>query len=258
MTEAFFFRDGDWLVGNDAARGPWSADACHAGPVTGAIAGSAESLVIDMQPVRLTANFMRPVPMTGIRIERQLLRSGRTTATVSVALFDRDNRQCAAAELLFIREEPNSLPTSSLPFPPFDTSRAGHFPVEETLHGKRFFGNSVEIRWPEGEDGSPGPTALWMRTPDIVDGEPTSPFQSVCPIADCGNGISRNTEMVNTSCVNADLTVSCFRLPTSDWLLSQSTSFWEPNGVGMSHSLLFDQRGAVGTALQSLVIRVKD
>jgi len=35
-SPAFFASaDGEWFTGNDAARGPWSADACHAGPVTG-------------------------------------------------------------------------------------------------------------------------------------------------------------------------------------------------------------------------------
>ena len=255
MTEAFFREHDGWLVGNDAARGPWAVDACHAGPVTGALAGCAESVVFGKQLVRLTANFTRPVPMAGFRLVPAVLREGRATATVRVDLHDRDDRCCASAECLFISEEPNTLPTATLPFPPFENSVPGKFPVAETLHGEKMFGHFVEIRYPEGEDNRPGPTSLWMRTPAIVDGEAPTAFQTACPIADCGNGISRNAEFVDTSCVNADLTLSLFRLPRSDWILSKSISFWEQNGIGLSQAMLFDRSGPIGSALQSLVLR---
>jgi hypothetical protein len=32
-------------------------------------------------------------------------------------------------------------------------------------------------------------------------------------------------------------------------------SFWEPNGIGMSQATLFDTRGPVGAALQTLIVR---
>jgi len=38
-NKAFFSSvDGDWFTPNAEARGPWSEDACHAGPPTGLIA----------------------------------------------------------------------------------------------------------------------------------------------------------------------------------------------------------------------------
>lgn len=255
MTDAFFHRNGGWLVGNDAARGPWSVDACHAGPVTGALAGSAESLVSGKQLVRLTANFTRPLPMAGFRLVPELLRDGRATATVRVDLLDRDGRQCAYAECLFLGKEPNDLRSASLPVPPFEESSPGQFSVTRALHGDKMFGDFVEIRYPEGEDGSPGPTSLWMRAPAIVDGEADTAFQTACPIADCGNAIGRNAEFDDTSCLNADLTLALFRLPRSDWILTEAISFWEKNGVGMSHAMLFDRDGPIGTALQSLLLR---
>lgn len=258
MADAFFQRNGDWLVGTDAARGPWATDACHAGPVTGALAGRAEAAIPDKQLVRLTANFTRAVPMAGFRLTAETLRSGRTTAMVRIELRDRSERLSATADCLFLGTEPNELPTATLPFPAFEDSVPGRFPVKEALHGERMFGHFVEIRYPDGEDNRPGPTSLWMRTPAIVADERPTPFQVACPVADCGNGISRNAEFVNTSCVNADLTLSLFRLPASDWILSQSISFWERNGIGMSHAMLFDRDGPIGVALQSLLLRAID
>jgi hypothetical protein len=45
------------------------------------------------------------------------------------------------------------------------------------------------------------------------------------------------------------------RPPTGDWFGMDSVSRWEPTGVGISDSLLFDEHGPVGRAIQTLLIR---
>jgi hypothetical protein len=255
MTKAFFRRDGDLIVGNDGARGPWSEDACHAGPVAAVLAGAAEATVCDKQLARLTATFFRPLPMSGFSASTALLHDGRMSATVRVELKDSDMRVCASADCLFQATQANQLPTATISHPIFDESTPGKFPIQDVRHDKPFFGQLVELRYPPGEDGSPGPTTLWMRTPPIIDSEATSAFQSLCPLADCGNGTSRNVELSDASCINPDLTIAIFRLPESDWLASQAISYWQPNGIGMSHAMLFDKVGPIGAALQTLLIR---
>jgi hypothetical protein len=54
--------------------------------------------------------------------------------------------------------------------------------------------------------------------------------------------------------VNPDLTVVLHRDPIGEWLGASSVSRWEPSGIGMSDSLLFDEHGPVGRAVQTLVI----
>ena len=130
----------------------------------------------------------------------------------------------------------------------------GSFPVQQWLHDQPYFGSMVEIAYPPGEDDAPGPTTIWMRTPAIVAGEEMSPFQSVCPLSDCANGFARNADFGKVSCVNPDLTVLLHRLPESEWLASKGASFWEPTGIGSSAATLYDTRGVIGSALQSLVV----
>ena len=77
---SFFRVENDRFIANDAARGPWVADACHAGPVTGLIARALEHAVPDKQLTRITVNFQRPVPMSEILIEASIERDGRSTA----------------------------------------------------------------------------------------------------------------------------------------------------------------------------------
>ena len=256
MAGAFFYRDGDWIIGNDGALGPWSEDSCHAGPVTAIIAGAAEALVPDRQLVRLTVNYVRPVPMRGFRIEAVPDGSGGTAASTAVSAFDRDNKLLATARCLHLKvRDISNPPTSNQAAPVLSEASIGDFPVRQALHDKRFFGTEIEVAYPPGEDNEPGPTTIWMRTPTIVYGEEPTAFQTACPLADCANGFARNAEFVDVTCVNPDLTVLLHRPPESEWLASSGVSYWEPTGIGSTTATLYDERGAIGAALQSLVIR---
>ena len=252
---AFFRMDGDLIVGNDAARGPWSADACHAGPVTAVLVRALEAVLPGKQLARVTVSFQRPVPITGFRIAASVDRDGRNVATATATLAATDGKVCAQASSLFITaREHGPLPTASLPGPDLREASAGRFPVERAVHGLPFFQSGIEVAYPPGESPEPGPTTLWMRTLPIVEGEAPSPFQSLCPLGDCGNGISRNSTFADATFVNPDLTITAFRLPESEWLAASARSFWEPTGIGLSQAQLYDTKGAIGFALQTLVV----
>jgi len=258
--KAFFsIDDREWFVGNDGARGPWSADACHAGPVTGLIARAFERAITDKQLVRITADYLRPVPMTGFRIDVEISRSGRAAAAGRATLIDADGKTCATATSLhLVRSEFGNLPTATIARPSRRVATPGTFVVESTHHDLPFFRDCIEVAYPPGETNAPGPTTLWMKAPPLIDRETPSPFQSICPLADCGNGTSRNAELTDATFVNPDLTIVLHRLPESEWLASSAISFWEPTGIGLSHATLFDEIGTVGSALQTLLIQPID
>lgn len=256
MTASFFARlgPGEYRA-NGIARGPWSAEACHAGPVSALLAGEAEDLVPDKQLVRLTIDIARPIPVAELRIDGETLRSGRSAAVTSLQLSDRDGMLCAAAEGLHLTSgDIGPVPGPSEVPPSFDEAAPGPFPVKASAHGLEFFADGVEAAYPPGEDDSPGPTTLWMRAAPIVAGEEPSPFQRLCPLADCGNGISRNAELTEFSFVNPDLTVAMHRAPEGEWIASRAVSHWQPTGIGLAQATLYDVRGPVGSATQTLLI----
>ena len=253
---AFFLLDGELIVGNDAARGPWSADACHAGPVTAVLARALERAVPDKQLVRVTVSFQRPIPMSGFHADASLQRNGRKAAVAIATLTAADGRECAVASSLHLATDSDgNLPTATVPHPEFGEAVPGAFPLERALHGLPFFSSGIDVAYPPGETSDPGPTSIWMLTLPIVEGESPSPFQALCPLADCGNGISRNSTFAEATFVNPDLTIAIFRLPESDWLASQAISFWEPTGIGLSQAQLFDMTGALGIAVQMLLVK---
>lgn len=255
--QAFFsIHDDDWFVGNDGARGPWSAEACHAGPVTGLMVRALENAVADKQLVRITADYTRPIPISGFRIGTEITRSGRSAATAMATLTNAEGKVCATATSLHMIESSlGSLPTTEISGPSIQDATPGKFAVEHAHHELPFFRDAIEVAYPPGQDNNPGPTTLWMRTPPLIEHEVPSPFQRICPLADCGNGTSRNAELNDLTFVNPDLTIVLHRLPESEWLASSAVSFWEPTGIGLSRATLFDESGPVGYALQTLLIQ---
>jgi len=254
--QAFFELDGDVYLALPSARGPWSPDHCHAGPVAGAIARSVEHLLgSERHLVRLTIDLIRPVPVAGFRVAVQITRSSRRLATAQAVVQGLDGKTAAnATAMLITPAAPVDLPTVTEDTPRLADAVEGVFLAGARLHDQPFFGDFVQVRYPQGQDDAPGPTRLWMHTPVLVDGETPSPFQRLCPIADCGNAFGRNGEVDQFTFLNTDLTIVCHRPGASDWLLSDARAHWHPGGIGLAEARISDEHGPIATALQSLII----
>ena len=260
-TPSYFRQDADGLFhANDPARGPWSRDHCHAGPVTGLIARAAERAIgPDKMLTRLTLDVLRPVPMHGLEITVDVTRNTRTLATTRLELHDPDGTRCVVASSMhLVRQALGDIPTAPVVPLRREEAEPGRFPLSGSLHDAPAFSQFVETAFPPGHAAEPGPKTIWMRAPNLLEGERQSPIQSICALADCGNGISFNAEPSKIGFMNTDLTLQIHREPVSDWLAADSTSHWQSSGIGMSHSVLHDTRGPLGVALQTLVLRPVD
>lgn len=256
MPSSFFTREGDWFLPTDHCRGPWAEDACHAGPPTGLMARALEQTVSDKRLVRITVDLLRPIPFDGFRIDAQVDRDGRSVSTVTATLMARSGKPVVQARGMLLRERDlNGLPTVQDGLVNPEDCAPGQFPIREVLHDKPAFnGSGVEVRYPPSHDHAPGVTEAWLRTVPLLNDEDASPFQRLCPLADCGNAFGRNDEPQRVGFPNTDLSVVLHREPEGEWLGIRSRCFWQSSGVGMSDSTLFDVQGAVGHALQTLML----
>lgn len=259
MATSSFFRsdDGLWFVPLDATRGPWDADACHAGPPTGLIARAAERAVPQMRLARLTVEFPRPIPMEGFTVDAEVVRETRSTAVTSVRIVDKDGTERANARAMHLLGPPSEAYDSAdgTGTPRLADAQPGPFPIRATAHQLDGFTTSVDVKYPPGHGPGPGPTAIWMRTLPLLADEEPSGAQRICALADCGNATSRLEDPHDVAFINTDLTISLHRSPVGEWMGSSAVSFWQPDGTGQSDALLFDEVGAVGRALQTLLIR---
>ena len=254
---AMWYLDGHVFVGQDAARGPWSRDHCHGGPVTGLIARAAEQAVgPDKDIVRLGIDLLRPVPVSGVRVVAKIEKNGRQVSTANIQVIDTDGQICAQATSMHLAEHNlGPVPTTDYPRLRLADATPGKFAEGRALHGKPFFAQFIEVAYPPGHSGSPGPTTMWMKSLPLLEGENMSPFQRLCPLADCGNGISRNAEVDEFQFINPDITIVAHRKSSSEWLASTARSDWQSNGIGLATAVIQDEEGPVATVMQSLVLR---
>jgi hypothetical protein len=265
MADAFFYVEtapggGEWFVPTDFARGPWDPNACHGGPPTALLARALERTLPELRLARLTVELTRPVPMAGFTIETEVLKAGRAVGTTRATIVDADGGLRALATGMHVAVSPVALFPAELDNSRVETPKVaeavpGSFPVVRLLHGQPGFNSAVTVRYPPGQDSGPGATTVWMRTVAVLPDEEPSPFQRICPLADCGNAFSRHAEPGQVRFINTDLTIALHRDPVGEWLGSRAVAQWQPSGVGLADALLFDDDGPVGRALQTLLLR---
>ena len=93
-----------------------------------------------------------------------------------------------------------------------------------------------------------------MRLP-LVEGEEPTPLQRVLVAADSGNGVSATLDWSAYLFINVDLTVHLHRLPAGEWVCLDAVTTPEPTGIGLADTALHDERGPIGRALQTLLVR---
>lgn len=255
---AFFNQVDDYhFKPTDHCRGPWDINACHAGPPTGLLARAVEHAIPDKRLTRLAVDLLRPIPFEGFTVTAEITKNGRRTASASATLTDLHGKTCVMARSLHIAclQTQHPLPTYTAPPLPLELANPGPFPIQ-TLHDKPAFnGTGVQVRYPSDSDSQPGPSTVWMKTVPLLDTEAPSPFQLICPLADCGNAFSRNAEPADVSFINPDLSIVLNRDPVGEWFASVSHGYWEPTGIGMADALLYDTKGVVGRAVQTMLLQ---
>ena len=259
MGDALFLRDGNAFVPTELARGPWSPDALHGGPVAALLAGLAEALPRPgpMHPARLTLDLLRPVPLAPLRGEARLLRPGRKVQLAEASLHS-DGRELARATLLCVRSAELPLPEAhggaSAPPPPGPETVPRTRPAWDT-GAPAYHRDGVEHRVVRGAWGRPGPCTDWVRLQvPVVAGETPSPLQRVAAAADLGNGISAALPFGEWRFINPDLTIHLQRLPRGEWVCLDAATWPEGQGAGLAESQLFDEAGRLGRSLQSLLL----
>jgi hypothetical protein len=254
MTEAVFVADGDALVPTELAAGPWDPQALHGGPAAAIMARAIETVEteVPMSVVRLTCEFMRPVPRAPLHVRAEVQRPARRVQLVRASI-EASGAEVAAATALRIRREPLDL--SGLDLPVADTVAA-----PETGRAYRTdewfgFGGAMEVRVVAGGIVRPGPVTAWFRLrKPMVAGEEPTPLMRVVAAADFGNGVSRVLDFTRHLFINPDLTVYLHRSPRGEWVCLDASTDVTPDGIGLAHSRLYDEAGPIGHSLQGLLL----
>jgi hypothetical protein len=258
VAEAFYERDGKRFVPTELTRGPWDPDAQHAGPPAALLGRAIERLESDgeRQVGRITVEILRSVPLTPLSVAAGVVRPGRTVELCEATLSDERGPVLEARAWRLRRgriELPRTLGSArepARPPPPRQVAEGGSFPAQ----GPGYH-TAMEYRFAAGEFVELGPALAWlrMRVPLVEDEAPT-PLERVLVAADSGNGVSATLDWNRFLFINVDLTVHLHRLPASEWVCLDALTLPEASGIGLADTLLWDERGRIGRAAQTLLI----
>jgi Thioesterase-like superfamily len=259
VAESFYEPDGERFVPTELTRGPWDPDAQHAGPPAALIGREIESLedAVQFQVGRITFEILRAVPIAPLTVRAEVIRPGRSVQLAEASLLDAEG-EVMRARAWRIRTGEVDLPDLPHVDPPPgpEAGAPGDFPPTGQEVG---YHTAMDSSFVEGGFTEPGPATVWMRMRQpLVDGEEPTPLQRVLTAADSGNGVSQTLDFRRYLFINVDLTVHLERHPEGEWVCLDAVTLPEPSGVGTADTLLSDERGRIGRALQTLLIAERD
>lgn len=254
MNESFFVQlDEDLFRATRWTTGPWGPDAQHAGPPAALLGRAVERVAPETAHLaRVTAEILRPVPITDLRVEARTVRPGRSVALIEATLSAGDGPVMRAGAWVIRTAEldlPATTTSAVTPGPPDGV------PDRFADRTETDYIAAMEWRFVSGSFFEPGPATAWlrMRIP-LVGGEDPTPLQRVLTAADSASGISGALDFSKWVYVNPDLTVYLHRPLEGEWVCLDAVTTPERSGVGLTSAALFDRRGPIGRSGQSLFV----
>lgn len=256
-----FTRDGEAFLPTGHAVGPWDPGQLHGGAPSALVARALQQLAPEMQLARLTFEFLGPVPLAPLEVTARVAKPGRRFLMAEAEVTAAGRPVLLARAVLLRRGAPTALPegagwpdglpcegpTQSVAHPSFGHAEPG----AEGLHL-----TGMEIRFGGGTRFGGGRSLAWFRLAGpLVEGEDTAPACRAVAAGDFGNGVSHVLDFRTHLFVNTDLTVTLLRDPEGPWVLLDARTRIAPEGIGWASSTLYDQRGAIGFAQQTLFVQ---
>lgn len=252
-ASALFVRDGDGYLASELALGPWSPGALHGGPPAALIAHLLSARVpAPLRLARISLELVRPVPVGPLKLGVEVVRPGRRVTLLDGVLRDPEGTEVLRARALFL--VPAELDATELQAPPFAGPEEGT-PNDWHSPTPMFATHGMEIRFVRGAFRRTGPAVAWFRlSVPLLAGEPTLPLDRVVAAGDFGNGIAPAVPWDGHTFINPDLTVFVERDPVDEWVALEAHTRVQRGSVALAESVLWDRRGRIGRAVQTLLV----
>ena len=251
---ALFVHEGAGYLATDLTVGPWFADALHGGPPAALMAQVMGDAVAapGLRLARITLELVRPVPRGPLSVEVTVVRPGRRVTLLDGVLRDPSGTEVLRARGLWLA--PSTLAATAETPPPFPGPEAGVLSdwASDTV---MFATHGMEIRFVQGRFREVGPSIAWFRlTAPLIEGATTTGVARIVAAGDFGNGIAPALSWEEHTFINPDLTVFLEREPVDEWVALVAHTRVTPGSVARAESELWDRRGPIGRAVQTLLV----
>lgn len=255
------------------ARGPWDPRALHGGAPAALIARAFERTEpgAELPFARLGFEFLKPIPFAELHVRTEIVRKGRRVQELTAELTATSDGGPTGEELIGRasalriqpvpeglpdpdrrRAQPGPEPVRSMPGP--EHGKVVKFALNDT-EASSLATTGMEMSWLT-DPWSLGPGQVWMRLRrPVLPCEETSALLRLVATADFGNGISAELRFDKYLFINADLTIHLWRMPHGEWIGLDAKTVLMDGGIGTAESVLHDQSGPVGRAVQTLVVQ---
>jgi len=235
------------------AQGAWSEHEQHMAPASGLLAHAIEHHEPreDLQLARISFEILGMIRLEESTIRTRTVRPGRTIELVEATMSagGRDVIR-ASAWRLSVQDTATVAGTSIEPMP--SPEGLDQWSGMDVWAG----GYIASVEFRAVETPAPGRGRVWLHTEhEVVEGEQASPIARFVGLIDTANGIAVREQPSEWLFPNTDLTVHFHRAPTGRWVGLDTTVSWGATGLGTTSSVLHDEHGPVGHALQVLTVR---
>jgi hypothetical protein len=235
--------------------GAWELDTQHIAPALGLLAHVVEQdrdrrrddrLVV----TRLSYDILGTVPIAEVDVEVAVVRAGRTIELVEARLGHGGRVAVRLRAWLMEPRDTAAVAGTDQPHIPGPDETQ---PWDAASVWPGGFIATAEVRRTQA---APGRATVWVSTEvPLVADEEVSPLSRFAGLLDIANGMTVRAAPAEVLFPNIDLTAHFFDQPQGRWLGLDTTVSFGPGGVGLTSSVLHDERGPIGTSAQSLTIR---
>jgi hypothetical protein len=235
--------------------GAWDLETQHIAPALGLLAHAVErdrderrgaGLVL----TRLSYDILGTVPIAEVDIEVAVVRAGRTIELVEAMLSHGRRSVVRLRAWLMEERDTSAIQGTGLERIPGPDELE---PWDPTTVWPGGFIATADVRRRQLE---PGRASVWVRTTQpLLDSEEVSRRAAVAGLLDIANGMTVRAAPADVAFPNVDLTAHLFTQPAAGWLgLATAVSFGA-DGLGLTTSVVHDERGPIGTSSQCLTVR---
>ena len=234
-------------------QGAWNDHEQHMGPVSGLIAHEIDRH--DPRPElalgRITYEILGLIPDEETSVEVETIRPGRTIELVEATLVA-GHRPVVRARAWRVARGDTAAVAGGAPEPMPGPEAWPRWDGSSVWKGGYIA--SVEIHTDPGS--VPGRGRVWMRTHHpLVEGVDVGPVATYLGLVDTANGVAVREDPRTWMFPNLDLSVHFHREPVGPWVGLDTTVVFGADGLGVTSSVLHDERGPVGRAEQVLTVR---
>ncbi|QAY58980.1 thioesterase family protein [Microbacterium protaetiae] len=236
-------------------QGAWNDEEQHVAPALGLMVHALERAHArrtdtPLQLSRVAFDILGVMPIDVVELTTRVVRPGRTIELVE-AVLSHGGRPAVIGRAWFLSTaDTAALAGSRLPPPP-GRDDLERWDTSEVWPGR--FVNTVETLRHQVE---PGRAWAWMRPlVPLLEGETVSPTARLIGVVDIVNGLTVRASPDAVHFPNVDLTAHLLREPVGEWFAADTTVSFGPSGLGLTHTILHDDAGPLGTVSQSLTVR---